>query len=272
MPDQLVESVREHRAILFAGAGVSAGLGLPTFSELVDLMAEDVDYDSEVFRRLGDFPTLAEYYSLQHGSLGQLRSKLDVAWHGLDVNIGASRVHKAIIELGFPIIYTTNYDRWIERAFDDAGRAYLKIVNVGDLRNEESGLTQIVKFHGDFDDDASIVLTDSSYLARLDFDTPLDIKLRSDTLGRSIVFVGYSLSDINLRYLLYKLTRLWAASPYAAARPTSYILLPNPNPVLEEVLESRGVRAIIADTDDTADGLAEFLEKLLLDAFGRTVT
>lgn len=56
------------------------------------------------------------------------------------------------------------------------------------------------------------------------------IKFRSDTLDRTILFLGYSLSDINLRYLLYKLTKLWEASEYAAARPRSYIVLPRPNP------------------------------------------
>lgn len=270
--EQLVEEVREHRAILFVGSGVSAGLGLPTASALVDLLAEDLDYEPDIFRRLGDFSTLAEYYTLQHGgSIGQLRSKLDVAWHGSKVDIGASRIHQAIVELGFPWIYTTNYDRWLERAFDHAKTDYLKVVNVGDLRKEKPGLTQIVKFHGDFDDDASIVLTDTSYMARLEFDSPLDIKLRSDTLGRTILFLGYSLSDINLRYLLYKLTILWKSSGYPAARPQSYIVLPRPNAVQEAVLASRGVRAIVQDADDEEKGLETFLEGLLLDALGKTL-
>jgi len=32
---------------------------------------------------------------------------------------------------------------------------------------------------------------------RLYFSSPLDIKLRTDALGRSILFIGYSLSDVN---------------------------------------------------------------------------
>ena len=65
--------------------------------------------------------------------------------------------------------------------------------------------TQIIKFHGDFDDDSSLVLTESSFFIALDFESPLDIKLRSDSLEKSLLFIGYSLSDINIRYMLYKL-------------------------------------------------------------------
>ena len=104
---------------------------------------------------------------------------------------------------------------------------------------------QIIKFHGDFDDDESIVLTESSYFDRLSLDSPLDIKLRADALGRTILFVGYSLSDINMRLLFYKLHLLWKSSPHAAARPKSYIFLTRPNPVQETILRNRGIEPIV---------------------------
>lgn len=37
------------------------------------------------------------------------------------------------------------------------------------------GVTQIVKLHGDFDDEYAIVLTESSHFDRLGFDSPLDL-------------------------------------------------------------------------------------------------
>jgi hypothetical protein len=269
--EELVEAVRERRAVLFVGAGVSAGLGLPSWRQLIDLIADDLGYDSEIFNRLGDFQTLAEYYVLERGGIGPLRSKLDIAWHPPTADLGNSRVHQALVELEAPLIYTTNWDRWLERSFERAGQPFQKVVSVRDLRRETAGVTQIVKFHGDFDDDESIVLTDSSYLERLAFDSPLDIKLRADTLGRTVLFVGYSLADINMRYLLYKLTKIWEESAYATARPRSYIVLPRTNPVQEAVLESRGVRAIAHNADDQTEGLRLFLEGLLKDALGKTL-
>lgn len=57
-----------------------------------------------------------------------------------------------------------------------------------DVAEAQAELPHIVKFHGDFDDDASLVLTESDYFERLDFDTPLDSKFQADVLGRSILF------------------------------------------------------------------------------------
>ncbi len=51
--------------------------------------------------------------------------------------------------------------------------------------------------------DASIVLGESSYFRRLDLESPLDIKLRADLPGRTVMFIGYSLADVNIRYLFY---------------------------------------------------------------------
>jgi hypothetical protein len=88
-------------------------------------------------------------------------------------------------------------------------------------------------------------------------------------LGRSVLFIGYSLSDINIRYMMYKLNRQWQSSSFAAARPKSFIFLARPNPVQERVLSSRGVQAIISNADNPEVGLREFLQQLLRDALGR---
>jgi len=102
--------------------------------------------------------------------------------------------------------------------------------------------TQIIKFHGDTISDDSIVLTESSYFERLAFDSPLDIKLRADMLGKSILFIGYSLSDINIRLLIYKLYQLWQKSNNSSKRPKSYLFLPTPNPIQETILNCRGIQ------------------------------
>ena len=78
---------------------------------------------------------------------------------------------------------------------------------------------------------------------RLDLEGPLDIKRRADSLGRTILFAGYSLSDINMRYLFYKLQRIWESTAYAGDRPRSYIFLDRANPVHERVL--RGASRLV---------------------------
>jgi hypothetical protein len=259
----LVSAVRERRAILFVGAGVSRNLGLPGFQELVDHVGQELGFDPDIFRTFGDYQSLAEFYVLDK-QIGPLRSWMDRSWHSESIDIMKSELHRLIVELNFPIIYTTNYDRWLERAHEAHGKLIHKIASVGDLVKARAGTaTEIIKFHGDFDDDASIVLTESSYFGRMSFETPLDIKLRSDSLARPLIFIGYSLTDPNMRYLLYKLQQLWSISSAPESRPKSYIVMTRPNPVQETVLKQRGVETILWTGTDPRTALSGFLQQLL---------
>lgn len=260
----LIDAIRKGNAVLFVGAGVSMSVGAPSWNQLISHVATLVDYDPEIFQGLGDNLTLAEYYYLTAGKLGKLRSWMDVEWHSVDRHnaVKKSDLHQLLVTLPFSLVYTTNYDRYLEWACDEHKVPYTKITNVGDLVHPSTGKMQIVKFHGDFEDDGSLVLTESSYFERLTFEGPLDIKLRADILGKTILFVGYSLADINVRYLLYRLHKLWRDSAHADIKPSWYVFLTRPNAVQEHVLKSRDIVPIVSDMDDQTDGLKSFLENI----------
>ena len=261
---ELANAIRAKNALLFVGAGVSMNLGTPSWAELTAHMAERLGLEPKVFGQLGDPQTLAEYYALQTGSLGPLRSWMDVAWHrDAAEKVRGSDIHRLVVELGFPVIYTTNYDRYLELAHEAHGVTYTKIANIGEMTRAAPDVTQIVKFHGDFEDDGSIVLTESSHFDRLSLEGPLDLKLRADLIGRIALFIGYSVSDVGVRYLIYRLHKLWADSPYAQARPRAYVFLGRPNPVQARVLASWGIGPLFADGSDIGEGLKQFLESLL---------
>lgn len=238
------------------------GLGLPGWGALIGAMGEKLGFDPMIFRSLGDNLQLAEFYRLERGSIGPLRSELDRAWHGSSVDIGKSDTHRIIAELAFPTIYTTNFDRWLELAHEHHGVPYQKVVTARDLVEASSEVTHIVKFHGDFDSDESLVLAESDYFERLEFESPLDLRLRADVIGRSVLFIGYSLADINLRLLFYKLTKLWNQPGTYGARPKSYIFLGTPNPVSQRVLRERGIEVLSSDEDDPGVALTQFLTEL----------
>jgi hypothetical protein len=213
---------------------------------------------------MGDEQTLAEYYALETGSIGPLRSWMDVEWHrDAERKVRGSHIHRLIVQLGFPVIYTTNYDRYLELAHEVHGVPYTKVSNIGAVAAAEPAVTQIVKFHGDFEDDGSIVLTESSHFERLSLEGPLDLMLRADLLGRVALFVGYSVSDVTIRYLLYRLHKLWEASAYSRARPRAYVFLGRPNPVQARVLSSWGIVPLFSESDDLGEGLRQLLDGLL---------
>jgi hypothetical protein len=261
--DVLAEVVRDRRAILFAGAGLSMSVGLPSWQQLMEHMAADLGLDPAQFLASGaSFQTLAEYYRLRKGSIGPLRSWMDRSWTICEEKIRASRIHEIIVSLDFPIIYTTNYDSNLEAAFRAHGRDYVKITNTRDIARARAGATQIVKFHGDFEDDQSLVIAETDYFERLDFSSPLDIKLWADALGRTILFIGYSMSDPNIRLLLHKLARIWRASGHEQDRPPPFVFMPRSSEVQEAVLGQWGITPIAGRDEDPERALTGFLEEL----------
>jgi hypothetical protein len=238
-------------------------LGVPSWGELTAHMAERLGADPGEFARLGDYQTLAEFYALEAGSLDALGNWMDAEWHrDAAEKVRGSDIHRLIVELAFPVIYTTNYDRYLELAHEAAGVPYARVSDVAGVARARPGVTQIVKYHGDFEDGGSIVLTESSHFRRLSLEGPLDLKLRADLLGRVALFIGYSVSDVGVRYLLYRLHKLWEDAPRAADRPKAYVYLGPPNPVQARVLSSWGIVPLFTE-GDVGEGLREFLENLL---------
>jgi hypothetical protein len=262
--DVVAEAIRQRRAILFVGAGVSMGVGLPSWQTLIDHLLDDLGLEPSVLDGMhGGHQLLAEHYRLKRGGIGRLRSWLDRNWRIDPARIAASRVHSLIVELDFPVIYTTNYDRNLESAFEASGTAYAKISNAKEIASAPAGVTHIIKFHGDFDDDASLVLTETDFLNRLAFDSPLDIRFRADALGSTILFVGYSMSDPNIRLLLYRIWEAWEKSGHRQDRPRSFVFMPQRNPVQETVLANWGITTIVApDGMKADDGLVDFLSEI----------
>ncbi len=271
MNEDLLKAVRGRHAILFAGAGVSMAVGLPSWRTLIEHMAEELGLDPKISSDPDtNYFTLAEYYRLKEGSIGPLRSWMDRHWSIPEERLRTSRVHELIVALDFPIIYTTNFDRNLEVAFELRQKEFVKIVNAKDVARIQDGVTQIIKLHGDFDDDASIVLAETDYLDRLSFDSPLDIKFRSDALGKTLLFVGYSLSDLNIRFLLHRLWKTWRASGYEKDRPQSFVFMIRPNAIEEAVLEQWGIKVVTEENAEPEKALELFLEKLA-GACGRKV-
>jgi len=243
---------------------LSTLLGVPSFSHLIDIIAKQLGYWPEVFKLNGSYQQLAEYYVAIKGSIGPLRSAMDRLFERPDVMIETSRAHNALVEMRPPLIYTTNYDRIIERAFELKGVPCHTIASIDDMVSAPSDATHVVKFHGSFSDDASLVLTESSYFDRLEFESAIDIKLRADMLGKTLLFVGYSLSDINIRYMLYKLHKLRLQVRREGRRyPSAYLATFRSGEIQKTILARWDVSIVELDPVDMTESVNAFLESLL---------
>ena len=137
MPDEALNRLKglrqQGRLIPFVGSGLSKPLGLPDLSALIDIIAEQLEYDPQVFKLNGTELQLTEYYVANKRSIGPLRSEMDRLFNPSDDQIKKSRAHRALVEMKLPLIYTTNYDRIIERAFDIRKEPCHTIANLDDI-------------------------------------------------------------------------------------------------------------------------------------------
>jgi hypothetical protein len=255
------ELLKAGTLIPFIGSGLSSRFKLPTSEGLLDVMASELDWDSEVFRISGDLYQLAEYFVAVKGEIGYLRTKLDKMFDVAEAEVAKSKAHQALVSLDFPIIYTTNWDTIIEKSFKAAGKSCKAIVNIHDIAEATTEATQIVKFHGDFADDDSLVLTETSYFERLEFETALDIKLRADILGKTLLFIGHSLADINIRFMLHKLKKLKGTQPDLP--PTAIMVTFAPSEVEKKLYEKNDVLLIALNPINRDKSIDDFLGSLL---------
>ena len=132
--EQLARAIIDRRAILFVGAGVSMSVGLPSWQTLIEHLVKELGLDHDIVAgRDVSYQTLAEFYRLKQGSIGPLRSWMDRNWSVSHEKVEASEIHKLIVALNFPIIYTTNYYCNLEAAFEIYGRDYVKVANAKDI-------------------------------------------------------------------------------------------------------------------------------------------
>lgn len=258
----LRQAVHERRVVLFAGAGVAMSIGLPSWQELAEHMARELQVDPDQLQSPDSFRTLAEYYRTQNQGLGGVRDWILDHWQVSADAIARSDIHRLIVTLDFPIIYTTNYDRSLEAAFDHHGRPYARIVDVGDLASAPWDATQIIKFHGDIENVHSMVMGESDYFDRIAFNAPLDVKLQADAFGHVLLFVGYSMSDPNIRMLLYRLQQAWQQSGRQHERPQCYVVQNDACPMQIAVLQQWGVTVLEGEGTDPQEALANLLRYL----------
>ena len=128
--EQLATQLARGQVIPFVGAGVSMSLGLPSYASLIQELGEQVGFDGAIFKELGDYLTLAEFYHLRKSGLLELQGLLKEKWKKTEKEVIASPVHRAIVELGCKLIYTTNFDDFLEKAHKALDERYRALRSV----------------------------------------------------------------------------------------------------------------------------------------------
>lgn len=154
-----------------------------------------------------DGPGIAQQYEDRFGRSalgGFLHERLTIS----DFDDAKGTAQIALMEMHFPIYYSTNVDNVTEACYAKYGRRLNVVVDPPDLRKIKMGNPTLMKFHGSSESPDSLVWTTSHYeRRRADREHFMHIRLRSDLLTHSLMFIGYSLSpdDAHVRNLLLEM-------------------------------------------------------------------
>ncbi len=195
----LVGAVREHRCVLFAGAGLSAGAGLPDWAELVGRLAEELGVADAGSADVDQSLDLAQWYMEAHGreALGRRVSELFAA--------GGSRptlAHYLLLSLPVRLVLTTNFDDLLEQTLTGLRRYATAVVDEKDVvRTGEAEGVFVVKLHGDARRAEGMVLCRDDYESFFRQRPALAVLLEALLLNQTFLFVGYGLKDPNFRQI-----------------------------------------------------------------------
>ena len=185
-------------AAVFAGAGLSMAAGYVDWTGLLAEIIEDLGLDP---KKEHDLVTIAQYHCNEKG-----RSKTHLTQtifnHFAPVK-KPTPAHSILASLPIFTYWTTNYDKLIEKALEEAKK-------VPDVKHALTQLSVtrpdrdvvVYKMHGDIDHPAEAVISKDEYEAY-----PLKMgafvsALRGDLVEKTFLFVGFSFTDPNIDFIL----------------------------------------------------------------------
>jgi hypothetical protein len=192
-------------AILFLGAGAAkaaktkSGTPLPTGQQLSDALASDCGLDTGY-----SLDSIAEHFievRSETALINALRRHLKVS------SIGT--VLKSLASVPWSRIWTTNYDDAFEKALEANNVSYYSLTTAAEARNAQGNKLVLLHINGALDRlkqslTKDFVLTSQSYATQVFVDTEWSTIFRNDLQrARAVIFVGYSLADIDVARLIF---------------------------------------------------------------------
>lgn len=193
---ELEQALAEGRVCAFVGTGLSVGAGLPSWYELITELAASISYKlpPPEWTTSDELLDAAQAYVNRqglHSLISHLKGRLDTT------GVQPTAAHRALARLPISVVFTTNFDDLLERAFRDAGKRVEVVVHDGDVSFVHHGpdTVTIVKLCGDLDQPETIVLTWQHYKSYF-YQRPQMLKLLEAELATAnVLYLGWNGSD-----------------------------------------------------------------------------
>ena len=196
---RILDASKNNALTFFVGAGVSALSNAPSWKELINSICDELgrsrneNYSSDEYLQIPQM----YYYSIKEDKkkyLSFIRSKIERQ------ELIPNAIHREMLRLNPVSFITTNYDSLLEDATSNQCQSY-KVISIDSEVPKIFGDRYILKIHGDFRN-GNIVLKEEDYLNYSHNFKLIETIVKSVFATNTIVFVGYSLNDYNIKMIL----------------------------------------------------------------------
>ena len=203
--DQYGVAIEASQASLLVGAGLSMGVGYPSWAALLEPVATEMGVPTGIT----DLPLLAQYIENKENGRESLGQHLATKIGGVEPI--PLEHHRLLAYLNVRDTWTTNYDPLIETADDS-----LTVIETdGDLVTRGDYKRRLYKMHGSIPHGSAAPVggRDQLVLSREDYDQydrthpRLWRLLQAQFLTSSFLFLGFSMTDPNFE-AVFKIARL----------------------------------------------------------------
>jgi hypothetical protein len=208
----LRQALTDDTLAIFIGAGIShlTNEQYPFWGTVIDTLKDELPSSGET-----DYLKVAQLYNLVHGRV-KTKKILRNCFPKIDK---PGKLQEIILSLNPRYIITTNWDCLLDNEVIEKSLSY-DIVS-SDIELVESSLNnKIIKMHGDFNHD-NFVFTEDDYLNYSGNLPLIENYIKSIMATHTILFLGYSFSDIDLKHIVNWLQH------HSKARPPAFLAIPS---------------------------------------------
>ncbi len=255
---ELKQNIASGAVSAFVGAELSEAAGLPDWYDLIAELSARTGYKLPPREWVtGDalIDAAQAYVNRQglHSLISQLKDRLDTTGKQ------PTPAHEALARLPISLVFTANFDDFLERAFRDAGKRVEVITRDSSIPFMRRGpdTVNIVKLYGDLDQPDTIVLArqqfESYFLQR-----PQMVKLLETSLATTdALYLGWSGSDPYFKLVFGELLARFGDM----LRP-GYAAVFDVNPDQRDELARKHIRVVDVPAGDRGEGAAAWLATL----------
>ena len=255
----LIQEIKRGNVVLFLGAGASmgsqdnSGKGMLGVRQLIDELSD---------RFLGGEEKSSTLASVSELAMSEAdKTSVQIFIKQLFEHFNPAEFHLKIPLFRWKSIYTTNYDLLIEKAYAQVEDAPKKLVPIYSSTDRVDSLIvsdndlPYVKLHGCInkidEHDPPLILTTDQYVTHREKRASLFERLKTLGSSSTILFIGHSLEDSDIRQILQEVNSI------TTSRPRYYALILDYSEMLGRLWEGKKVSLMKGTFKEFLDSLVE---------------